>query len=98
MVYPIAEVRIVTRTQIYLSEDQKAALGLLVAGRASSVSDLVREAVDRLLEGELKDMDLGTRLAEVQSRLQARIGERSDADVAEAVKRAKAKRRDRVPA
>ena len=87
-----------TRTQIYLDEDQKAALRLLAAGRDSTVSDIVREAVDRLLQDELQNEDFASRLAAVQSRLQARLGERSEDDVAGALKRARSARRRRSPA
>jgi len=51
-----------TRTQIDLDDDQKGALRLLAAGRDSTVSDLVREAVDRLLAGELEGTDLAGQL------------------------------------
>jgi Arc/MetJ-type ribon-helix-helix transcriptional regulator len=82
-----------TRTQIYLDEDQKAALRLLAAGRQSTVSDLVREAVDRLLAGELSRSDLASEMSAVQARLQARLGDRSEDDVAAALKRARETRR-----
>jgi Arc/MetJ-type ribon-helix-helix transcriptional regulator len=82
-----------TRTQIYLDDDQKAALRSLAMGRDSTVSDLVREAVDRLLAGELENKDLGSHLAAVQERLQARLSNRSDEEFVIALKRARASRR-----
>jgi predicted transcriptional regulator len=82
-----------TRTQIYLDDDQKAALRLLAANRQSTVSDLVREAVDRLLEVEFQGVDFGTRFTDVQARLQARIGDRSDTEVDAAFKKARLRRR-----
>jgi len=87
-----------TRTQIYLDDDQRAALRLLAAGRDSTVSDLVRMAVDRLLAGELEGTDLASQLSAVQARLQARLGDRTEEDVAAALKRARAGRRSRVRA
>jgi len=87
-----------TRTQIYLDEDQKAALRLLAAGRDSTVSDIVRETVDRLLQGELQNEDFASHLAAVQSRLQARLGEQSEKDITGALKRARSARRRRSPA
>lgn len=88
-----------TRTQIYLDDDQKAALRLLAAGRGSTVSDIVREAVDRLLAGELQGTDWVRQVSAVQARLQARLGDRSDEEVAEALKRARTtRRRRRIPA
>ena len=87
-----------TRTQIYLDDDQKAALRLLAIDRDSTVSDIVREAVDRLLAGELHGADWASRLSAVQTRLQARLADRSDEEVGEALKRARAARRRRTPA
>ena len=87
-----------TQTQIYLDDDQQAALRLLAAGRDSTVSDIVREAVDRLLAGELQGADWASQLSAVQARLQARLGDRSDEEVADALKRARTARRRRIPA
>jgi Arc/MetJ-type ribon-helix-helix transcriptional regulator len=87
-----------TRTQIYLDDDQKAALRLLAVGRDSTVSDIVREAVDRLLAGELQGADWASQLSAVQTRLQARLGDRSDKEVADALKRARTARRRRISA
>ena len=94
MVYIIAKADMtMTRTQIYLDDDQKAALRALAAGRDSTVSDLVREAVDRLLAGELEGADLADRLSAVQARLRARLADQSEEHVAEALKRARSARR-----
>jgi hypothetical protein len=41
------------RTQISLSDEQRQALKLLLAASDQSVSDLVRQAVERLLSDEL---------------------------------------------
>jgi Arc/MetJ-type ribon-helix-helix transcriptional regulator len=65
---------------------------LLAVGRDSTVSDIVREAIDRLLAGELQGADWASQLSAVQARLQARLGERSDEDVAEALASGKARR------
>jgi Arc/MetJ-type ribon-helix-helix transcriptional regulator len=66
---------------------------------ASTVSDIVREAVDRLLAGELQGTDWASQLSVVQARLQARLGDRSDEEVAGALKRARTtRRRRRIPA
>lgn len=40
------------RTQIYLDEGQKSALDRLSAERGATVSDLVRQAVDRFIGSE----------------------------------------------
>jgi Arc/MetJ-type ribon-helix-helix transcriptional regulator len=87
-----------TRTQIYLDDDQKAALRLLAAGSDSTVSDLVRKAVDRLLAGEFEGTDLASQLSALQARLHARLGDRTEEDIAAALKRARAARRSRVRA
>ncbi len=81
------------RTQIYLDEDQKKALRLLATARDRTVSDIVREAVDRLLAGELDQTDLGAQLTAVQARIQAHLGDRTEEDIAAALKRARAARR-----
>ncbi len=44
-----------TRTQIYLTEEQKLALRRMAAEHGSNVSDLVRAAIDRLLDNERVD-------------------------------------------
>jgi Arc/MetJ-type ribon-helix-helix transcriptional regulator len=47
------------RTQIYLTEEQRRALRHIAAERDSNVSDLVRQAVDRLIASE--GIDWGAR-------------------------------------
>ncbi len=50
-----------TRTQIYLTEDQKRVLRHIAAERNSNVSDLVREAIDRLIASDSEGVDWGAR-------------------------------------
>ena len=46
-----------TRTQIYLDEKQRRALKLLAASSDQSVSDLVRRAIERLLNDAFAGKD-----------------------------------------
>jgi Arc/MetJ-type ribon-helix-helix transcriptional regulator len=84
------------RTQIYLSDQQRRALKLLSAASDQSVSDLVRRAVDRLLSDELASDDWGARLDALAERVRARIPEPTTAEVAEALRRSRLKRK--IPA
>jgi len=61
------------RTQIYLDEGQKQALRLLALDRGSTVSDLVREAVSRLLRDEVQQGHWSKRLGTLQERIQKSI-------------------------
>ncbi len=61
------------RTQIYLTDDQKRALRHLAAARDSNVSDLVREAVDKLLESE--GVEWGARFDAFRQKMGAKSGE-----------------------
>jgi len=45
------------RTQIYLDEGQKLALGRLSAERQASVSDLIRQAVDHFIGRDSYDFE-----------------------------------------
>ena len=45
------------RTQIYLDNGQKTALGRLSAERKATVSDLIRQAVDQFLERVAPDFE-----------------------------------------
>jgi len=51
-----------TRTQIYLDERQRKALKLMAATSDSSMSDLIRRAVDRLLSDEFAGRDWATEM------------------------------------
>jgi Arc/MetJ-type ribon-helix-helix transcriptional regulator len=84
------------RTQIYLSDQQRRALKLLSAASDQSVSDLVRRAVDRLLSDELASDDWGGRLDALAERVRARIPEPTTAEIAEALRRSRLKRK--IPA
>jgi Arc/MetJ-type ribon-helix-helix transcriptional regulator len=79
------------RTQIHLSDQQRQALQLLLADQ--SVSDLVRQAVDRLLSDELAGDDWGARLDALLERIRSQIPEPTAAEVAEALRRARLKRK-----
>ena len=84
------------RTQIYLSDQQRRALKLLSAASDQSVSDLVRRAVDRLLSDELASDDWGARLDALAERVRARMPEPTAAEIAEALRRSRLKRK--IPA
>lgn len=60
-----------TRTQIYLDDVQREALKLLAASRSSTVSELIRRAVNRLLDEELSREDLVSQMDGVVERLRA---------------------------
>lgn len=68
----------VKRTQIYLDEDQKRALKMLAVDRDSNVSDLVREAIARLLRDELPKKTFQELRAETLAKLDGVV---DDADV-----------------
>lgn len=82
-----------SRTQVYLSDQQRRALKLLSAASDQSVSDLVRRAVDRLLSDELASDDWGGRLDALAERVRSRAPEHTADDVAEAVGRSRRKRK-----
>jgi Arc/MetJ-type ribon-helix-helix transcriptional regulator len=84
------------RTQIYLSDQQRRALKLLSAASDQSVSDLVRRAVDRLLSDELASDDWGARLDALAERVRSRVPEQTTAEIAEALRRTRLKRK--IPA
>jgi Arc/MetJ-type ribon-helix-helix transcriptional regulator len=85
------------RTQIYLDEDQKAALRALAADRGQNVSDVIRQAIDRYLREDFGSTDLPTRLASIQARILAQIGDVSDQEIDAAAKRARARVRRKHP-
>ena len=78
------------RTQIYLDADQKAALRALAADRGQNVSDIIRQAIDRMIVSDLAKVDLNARLAAVQSRLRERIGDVTEEQIDVAAERARA--------
>jgi DNA-binding ferritin-like protein len=84
------------RTQIYLSDRQRRALKLLSAASDQSVSDLVRRAMDRLLSDELASDDWGERLDALAERVRAQVPEATTAEIAEAVRCSRLKRK--IPA
>ncbi len=45
------------RTQIYLSEEQKAALAALAARKGENVSEVIRKAVERYIAEQRKEND-----------------------------------------
>ncbi len=74
------------RTQIYLDEDQKTALKALALHLDSTVSDLVREAVSRMLRDDVRTDALADRFERLQERIResviiARGGEPSDGEI-----------------
>ena len=79
------------RTQIHLSDQQRQALQLLLADQ--SMSDLVRQAVDRLLSDELAGENWGARLDALMERISSQIPEPTTAEVAEALRRSRLKRK-----
>ncbi|HEY9084966.1 MAG TPA: CopG family transcriptional regulator [Candidatus Tyrphobacter sp.] len=81
------------RTQIYLDEDQKRALRTLAAERDSNVSDLVRQAVDRLLKEEIDRGDWAARLGVWQKRIRRRLGDVREERVDEALRSVRRKNR-----
>jgi hypothetical protein len=84
-----------TRTQIYLTEDQKRALRHMAAERDSNVSDLIREAVDRLLASE--GVDWGARFDAFRQGIEAGP-EFTEEDFEAADAEVKAARKTRRPA
>ncbi len=60
------------RTQIYLDEAQKRALRHLAAERDSNMSDLIREAVGRMLTDE--GVDWGARFDAFRKRIETQPG------------------------
>jgi len=81
------------RTQIHLSDQQRQALELLLAASDQPVSDLVRQAVERLLSDELAGEDWGARLDALMERIRSQIPEPTTAEVAEALRRSRLKRK-----
>jgi Arc/MetJ-type ribon-helix-helix transcriptional regulator len=82
------------RTQISLSDEQRQALKLLLAASDQSVSDLVRQAVERLLSDELAGEDWGARFDALMERLRSQIPEPTTAEVADALRRSRLKRKN----
>ena len=74
-----------TRTQVYLDEKQRRALKMLAASRDTTVSDLVRHAVDRLLRDEFGKKDWASEIAAAVTRIRSAGPELSDDDVDAAV-------------
>ncbi len=60
------------RTDIYLDEDQRAALRQLSAPSGETMLDVVRRAIDRLLAEKFVGQDWGTRLNELLARVDGR--------------------------
>ena len=84
------------RTQVYLGEEQRRALKLLAASSDSTVSDLVRRAVDRLLAGEFAGKDWATEMDAVVGRLRSAGPEHSDEEVDAAIAARRARKRARA--
>ena len=83
------------RTQIYLNEDQKTALRAIAADRGQNVSDIIRQAIDRLLKDDFATIDLTTRLDSVKARLRERIGDVTEEEIDAAAQQAKRQARER---
>lgn len=79
------------RTQIYLDEDQKKALRMIAADADATVSDLIREAIDRLLLERLSGQDWSTRLGAWQKRVADKLGGISEDGVDAALLRVRKK-------
>lgn len=82
------------RTQIYLDEDQKKALKALALDRDATVSDLVREAVARLLRDEVTNDASWQSLGRLQQRIRTSVmgalgHEPTDDEIAAAAKSAR---------
>jgi hypothetical protein len=75
---------------------KKVALYLIANERDLTVSDIVREAIDRLLSREFERIDFPSRFDAVRERLQERIGSVRDEDVEAALRRARARRKHAV--
>jgi Arc/MetJ-type ribon-helix-helix transcriptional regulator len=69
------------RTQIYLDEDQKKALRMIAAEADSSVSEIVRKAIDTAIRQHVDGGDLAARLGEWQKRVRQRYGDFEESDV-----------------
>ena len=82
-----------TRTQIYLSDEQRRALKMLAASSDATVSDLVRRAVDRLLSEEFAGKNWEREMRAVVERLRASGPPISEASAVAAVKRYRARKR-----
>jgi len=74
-----------TRTQIYLDESQRRALKLLAATSDSTMSDLVRRAVDRLLSDEFAAKDWAAEMGAVVQRIRTSGPELSDDEIDAAI-------------
>ncbi len=82
-----------TRTQIYLTEDQKLALRRMAAEHGSNVSDLVRAAIDNLLANER--VDWGARFDSFRKSIEEHGPEITEEDFAAAAAEVKAARKAR---
>ncbi len=81
------------RTQIQLTEKQTEALKNAAAQRGVSMAELIRQSVDRLLEGvaDLSPVELRTRAASVSGRFRSGrkdVSTRHDQYLSDAVKNA----------
>jgi Arc/MetJ-type ribon-helix-helix transcriptional regulator len=82
------------RTQIYLGEEQRRALKLLAASSDSTVSDLVRRAVDQLLAGEFDGKDWTLEMNAVVDRLRSSGPALSEQEVDDAIAVRRARKRE----
>ncbi len=62
------------RTQIYLDEDHKRALKILATTRDANVSDLIREAIERLLRDEFAGADWRAEMRRLQKSMLKQLG------------------------
>lgn len=84
------------RTNIYLSDDQRAALRQLTAVSGETMSDVVRRAVDRLLADEFVGHDWSGHVEALLARVDSRRSgkpEPTEAEIEAAVTRVRSRRR-----
>lgn len=83
------------RTQIYLDEEQKRKLRLIAADEGGNVSDLIRSAIDRLLDDRFPTVDRLTKYHEVRKRIVESLdGGATDEEIEAAFRRMRALRRE----
>ena len=47
-----------TRTQVYLTEEQRSRIDALAEAEGATMAEIIRRALDRYLDGEVPDPDL----------------------------------------
>lgn len=87
-----------TRTQIYLDDDQRRALKTLATSSNSTVSDLVRRAITRLLSEEFATKDWAIEMRALSERIRASGPELSDEEIGAAIAARRARERSKAGA